>query len=234
MYISKLPELYDLLNLFFPDNCRACGHRLVESEDVICFHCSEHLPETDFHLHEPNLMSRLFWGRIDIQYCLAAYYFFKKSSIQKLLHQLKYHGKTEVGVYVGENYGQKIKTTDLHKNFDLIIPVPLHRKKKKLRGYNQSDYFAQGLSQSMGVPWLADCMKRNIFSVSQTKKTKYQRWDNVSRIFSVERKEKIKGKHILLVDDVVTTGSTLEACALQLHRAGATKVSIAVIGYAHS
>ncbi|MEX2590782.1 MAG: ComF family protein [Chitinophagales bacterium] len=234
MNTTSLPAFSDLLNLFFPDNCRACGHRLLNGEEIVCLHCCDQLPETDFHLHEPNMMSKLFWGRIDIQYCLAAYFFFKKSSIQKLMHQLKYHGKTEVGSFVGKNYGLKLKHVDFHKAFDLIIPVPLHKRKQKIRGYNQSDFFAAGLSEALGIPWSGEVMKRNIFSQSQTKKSKYQRWDNVSKIFSVEKTDKVKGKHILLVDDVVTTGSTLEACALQLHRAEAAKVSLAVIGYAHS
>lgn len=233
MLSTRLPSFLDLLNIFFPNNCRSCNHRLVETEAVVCLHCQQQLPETDFHLQEPNLMSKLFWGRIDIQYALAAYYFFKKSSMQRLMHQFKYHGKTEIGTYFGEQYGRKLKQYQFDKKFDLIVPVPLHRKKKKIRGYNQSDYFAEGLSQAMKVEWRNDVMIRKVYNVSQTKKSKYSRWENVERIFAVDLPKEVKGKHILLVDDVVTTGSTLEACALQLHRAGASKVSLAVMGFAH-
>ena len=233
MKTSRLPNLSDLINLFFPDNCRACGHKLMESEEVVCLHCQNQLARTDFHLHEPNLMSKLFWGRIDIQYALAAYYFFKKSSLQKLIHQLKYHGKTEVGHFAGNEFGERLKAVGFDNKFDLIIPVPLHRKKKKLRGYNQSDSFAESLSQKLNTPWSPDVMRRNIYSISQTKKSKYQRWENVNRIFSVNKPREVAGKRVLLVDDIVTTGSTLEACAIQLHKAGAKQVSLAVIGFAH-
>lgn len=233
MYVARLPSLADLFNLFFPNNCSSCNHRLSDGEEVVCLHCQEQLPTTDFHLHEPNPMSQLFWGRIDIQYALAAYYFFKKSSLQRLMHQFKYHCKTEIGVYFGQQYGRKLKAQLFDQKFDLIVPVPLHRKKKKIRGYNQSDYFAEGLSKSTKIEWRSDVLERSIYNVSQTKKSKYSRWENVERIFKVQRPREVKGKHILLVDDVVTTGSTLEACALQLHRAGADKVSLAVIGFAH-
>lgn len=233
MFVARFPNFSDFFNLFFPDNCRACGHKLMEGEEVVCLHCMNQLGRTDFHLHEPNLMSKLFWGRIDIQYSLAAYYFFKKSSIQKLIHQLKYHGKTEIGFFVGNEYGARLKKAGFDKEFDIIAPVPLHKKKKKLRGYNQSDSFAEALAKNLDLPWDPNLLKRNIYSISQTKKSKYQRWENVNKIFSVTKPSEVSGKRILLVDDIVTTGSTLEACALQLHKANAKQVSLAVIGFAH-
>lgn len=229
----SLPHFSDLVNLFFPDNCRACGHRLLKGEEVICIHCLDQLPETDFHKEIENLMAQLFWGRIEIQYCLSAYFFFKKSSIQKLVHQLKYHGKTEIGEFIGQRYAKKLVGSKYQEEIDLIVPVPLHRRKQKIRGYNQSTSFAVGLNEILKIPYSEKVLVRNTFSESQTKKNKYQRWGNVNAIFSPINPEKIKGKHILVVDDIVTTGSTLEACAYQLHLAGAKKVSFAVIAFAH-
>ena len=221
--------LSDFISLIFPRVCAACGNSLYKNEEVICTNCNYHLPKTNFHLQQENQLSKKFWGRIKIENAAAYYHFKKDSGVQHILHNLKYNGQKEVGTAVGKLYGKELLESVLFKTIDLIIPVPLHPKKKKKRGYNQSDFFAEGLSKSMSVEWSADTLLRNVANESQTKKTRFNRWQNVESIFQLKDENKIAGKHILLVDDVVTTGSTLEASAEELLKTDGTKISIATI-----
>jgi ComF family protein len=153
--------------------------------------------------------------------------------VQHLLHELKYNGKMEIGYKLGTLYGGMMRESDFPEGIELIVPVPLHEKKKRKRGYNQSDYFAMGLSESLDIEWLPDALKRNVYTETQTGKTRFERWGNVGSVFEVKREEKVEDKSILLVDDVITTGATLEACAHALLQGGAGKVSIASIAVAH-
>lgn len=207
----------------------ACGESLLKHEECICSQCIYYLPKTNFHKEKENEVSKLFWGRVEIQSACAFYYFKKQSKVQNLLHQLKYKGQKQVGVKLGSLYGVELKQDKKFEDINLIIPVPLHPDKEKKRGYNQSEMFAIGLSQTMHAPAESSLLIRNFASETQTKKSKYNRWENVKSIFEVTDIEKLKDKHILLVDDVITTGATIEACAQHLLTVPGTRVSIAAI-----
>ena len=221
--------LRDFLSLIFPRVCEACGKSLFTGESCICSYCMYHLPRTDFHLYDDNPVAKLFWGRTSIFSASSLYAFNKGSKVQHLIHQLKYRGKKEIGISLGKYYGKELKTASSFSSADMIIPVPLHRKKQRKRGYNQSETFAQGLAESMNIDILNDALIRTHLSETQTRKSRFARWKNVEHIFQVIAPEKIQGKHILLVDDVITTGATLEACANKILEIPATKVSIATI-----
>ncbi|MEH3113492.1 ComF family protein [Pedobacter terrae] len=222
----------DLIGLLFPNLCNACGVALYHSERLICTKCLYDLPFTDYHQYADNRVAKQLWGRSPIHAAMAMLYFRKGTKVQNLIHNLKYNGRTDVGILLGNMLGERLKTAMLYQDIDLIIPVPLHRKKYKARGYNQSTFIAQGIAVQMGVEVSEDHLIRNTSTESQTKKSRYNRYENMKDVFQVNFPENIMGKHILLVDDVMTTGATLEACANALFAAGATKVSIAALAFA--
>lgn len=219
----------NFISLFFPNNCYACGNNLYRNEDIICTSCLFHLPKTNYHFDKDNEISKIFWGRVNIETASACYFFSKSGKVQHLIHQFKYRGKKQIGIYIGDLYGRELKKSPYYKNIDLIIPVPLHPKKEKKRGYNQSEIFARGLSNSMNIPYDINTLIRVYASETQTKKTRFKRWENVKEIFQLREPENLQKKHILLVDDVITTGATIESCANMLIKIEGVKVSIASI-----
>jgi ComF family protein len=223
----------DFLDLVFPRFCLGCANSLVKGEPLICTSCSVHLPYTAFHESPTdNPLSRKFWGKVDIEHSLAYLIFQPQGRVQRLMHHLKYKGIKEIGTLLGQWYGAVLKDNGLHLHYDTIIPVPLHPSRLTQRGYNQAEVFAEGLSNTMEVPCVTNAVIRNTNTTTQTKKGRLDRWQNVSSIFSVSNPELLKGKHVLLVDDVITTGATLEACAQTLLDAGCAKVSVAAIAAA--
>lgn len=223
----------DFLSLFFPASCQICNAVLSKNEKLICTNCLGHLPYTQWHKDETNPLHSVFWGKIPIVGATAMFYFHKDNNVQKLMHQFKYKGIRELGFYIGKRYGAQLKEANPFKEVDFIIPIPLHPKKLKTRGYNQSDIFANGLSKAMKVDVLTDLLYRKVASETQTRKSKIERWENVKAIFDVRNPEELMGKHILLVDDVITTGSTMEACAHVLLEIPDIKISVAAIAAAH-
>jgi len=220
--------LNDFLSLIFPKVCYACGKSLYKKEDCICTHCLFHLPKTNFHLYADNPVVKLFWGRVNIFSAASFFSFTKGSRVQHLIHQFKYRGRKEIGFSIGKRYGTELKQSSLFNGINLIVPVPLHKKKLKKRGYNQSDFFAQGLSQTIEAE-NKNLLIRTNSSETQTKKSRFARWKNVEEIFHIPEPEKLQGRHVLLVDDVITTGATLEACAQRILEIPDTKVSVATI-----
>lgn len=221
--------LDDFLSLFYPRVCQACENSLYKGEEVICTNCIYHLPRTDYHQHYDNPLMQYFRGNVKIDAAASCYYFNKGMKIQKMIHRFKYKGQKEIGSKIGELYGFELLKSSLFQAVDIILPVPLHISRLRSRGYNQSDYFAQGLSKSMNIPSLPDCLKRSKKTETQTRKSRFSRWQNVEEVFFVAHPADIAGKHILLVDDVITTGSTLSACAETLIKKTNGKVSIATI-----
>ena len=219
----------DFISLLFPNLCSSCGKPLYKGEKHICTYCIYHLPKTNFHIESDNSIYRMFWGRVNIENACSYYYFNKGNKVQNLIHQLKYKSKKEIGIKIGELYGNELIKADAYKNIDFIVPVPLHKSKEKKRGYNQSYMFAEGLSNSMKIQIENNIIIRNKASQTQTKKSRIERWDNVSDIFSVKDFKKLEGKHILIVDDVITTGATIEACAIELSKIPNIKISVASI-----
>jgi ComF family protein len=224
--------LADFVGLVFPKVCLACEQALSRGEDHLCTTCRVQLPYTDYHLlpATDNPVARRFWGRVPVCHALSYLRFLRRGRVQHLLHQLKYKGHRDVGLVLGRWYGHDLALHNFH--FDLIVPVPLHPKKLAKRGYNQSDPFAEGLAESLHIPWDANGLRRLEHTDSQTQKNRVERWQNVAEVFEVATPISIQGKHVLVVDDVLTTGATLEACAAALLAAGATEVSIATIACA--
>ncbi|PLW94183.1 MAG: hypothetical protein C0592_03670 [Marinilabiliales bacterium] len=216
-----------LLNLFFPDLCAGCGQNLVRGEKCICFSCQMKLAYTDYHKNEENPVSRLFYGRCSIEQATAMCFYERGSTIQNLVHQLKYRSRRDVGLFLGRELGKTLKENPLYENLDFIIPVPLHKKKEKIRGYNQAEVIVEGLFETLNLPVATDVLYRAEFTETQTKKKRWDRYENVKNMFAIRNPEKIKGKHLLLIDDVITTGATIEACAKHLLEVEGVKVSIA-------
>ncbi|MEA3478385.1 MAG: ComF family protein [Bacteroidota bacterium] len=222
----------DLLGLLFPRLCHSCGQALFMHEQALCTACLYQLPETKFHLDPESLADQVFWGRIKIEKASAYYFYVKNGRVQKLVHQLKYQGKKEIGIYIGEIYGRDLTEAPLYQKLNLIIPVPLHPKKMRLRGFNQSEIFARGLAKSMNVPVNTKILYRTKASQTQTRKSRFGRWKNVENIFTTRDDKALKNKNILLVDDVITTGSTIEACAHALLKAEGVKVWVVAMAFA--
>ena len=224
--------LSDFVSLIFPQTCLACEEALGRGEEHLCTSCRTQLPYTDYHLlsAEANPLSRRFWGRAPIRHTLSYLRFLRRGRVQHLLHQLKYRGQRDVGLVIGRWYGHEL--AQHHFQFDLIVPVPLHPSKLAKRGYNQSDPFAEGMAESLRTPWHAAGLRRLEHTDSQTRKNRLERWQNVAEVFEVADSTLVRGKHVLVVDDVLTTGATLEACAIALLAAGATEVSVATIACA--
>ena len=225
-------EFNNFLELFFPTLCVTCGNRLITQEKFLCFDCWQDLPVTNFHHHSGNKVEQLFWGRVNIELATAFFSFNKGSNYQHLIHFIKYKGMKELGYETGKRFGISLSDSAGFSSVGYIVPVPLHPKKEKMRGYNQSEWIAKGISETMKKPVSADNLKRNLHTSTQTRKNRFERWENVENIFETTRPEEFKGKHILLVDDVVTTGSTLESCAFQLLQIENVKVSIATLAFA--
>ncbi len=201
-------------------------------KEILCVRCQQQLPKTNFHLHQENEFTHRFWGRLDLFAGASLFRFTKKGKVQHLIHELKYKGKTNVGVELGIYYGHQLLESPLFRDIDCIVPVPLHPRKLHKRGFNQSDLFAKGLSQSMGIPHYPDGLKRRVYTETQTKKSRAERLANVLDAFEVYKPGRMQGKHILLVDDVITTGATLEACGVKLLEIPGVKLSMATIVFA--
>lgn len=222
----------DLIGLLYPNLCNGCGTPLVQGEKHICIRCLHDLPYTDFQDFGDNQVHKLFWGRLACDHAMAMFYFRKASKVQNLIHRLKYKNQTELGIMLGRMMGRRLSASAAYRDADLIIPVPLHPKKEKSRGYNQSKCIADGIAEIMGIPVSTTQLIRQKETATQTKKSRYDRFENMKYVFKVSDPESIKNKHILLVDDVITTGSTLEAAGMVLLKSNVSKLSIAAVAFA--
>jgi len=225
-------HLNSFIELFYPEFCVTCDTSLVNQEKVICTSCLYKLPRTHFHKAPGNPVEQSFWGRQQIERATSYFFFIKESRYQKLLHQLKYHNRPDIGIEMGRQFGAEIANEETFKTVDYIVPVPLHPKKEYKRGYNQSKVIGQGMAEFLDGKLDTKLLKRKQYTETQTKKGRYERWENVREVFACDNAKKIEGKHILLVDDVLTTGATIEGCALILHEAANVKISVATLAYA--
>lgn len=222
----------DFISLVFPTLCAACGDGLYKGEDDVCTKCLFDLPKTNYHLNHDNPVARLLWGRVNVLKAASYYRFAKGGKVSDMIHRFKYKGQKNIGITIGKQFAHELKETDWLNGIDAIVPVPLHKAKLKKRGYNQSEYFAIGISAVSDIPVLNNVLLRTAASETQTRRSRYLRWKNVESIFKVDRIEQISGKSILLVDDVITTGATIEACAQRILEIPDTKVSVATMAYA--
>ncbi len=222
----------DFVTLVYPKICLSCRDSLVKGEDVICTKCILDLPLTNFHKDPENPLAIRFKGRLQLIHALAFLWFRKKGKVQSLLHSLKYKGNKEVGLKLGKVYGHELYQSGLVSQYDIIVSVPLHNSRLRQRGYNQSDEWARGLSYSTKINFELDVLARGYKTETQTRKTKLSRWENVKEIFYVKAPQLVAGKTVLLVDDVVTTGATLESCCNTLFESGCKGVGIACIAFA--
>lgn len=216
-----------LINLLFPCVCAACGNILLEGEDTVCTTCRFLLPKTGYEQNPDNPLAQMFYGQMPFNAVMAEFFFSKTGKVQHLIHGLKYHHCRENGIFLGQEIGKSLLKAADYQVIDYIVPIPLHPKKEKIRGYNQSRVIAEGISEIMNVPIAEKCLVRSVFTDTQTKKSREDRWQNVKDIFEVKNPEKLKGKHVLLVDDVLTTGATLLSAGKSLLQVEGIKISVA-------
>ncbi len=224
--------LDDFLSLLFPRICYGCGNHLLRNENVICTECLVLIPRTNYHKQAENPVEQLFWGRCQIQSAAAFSYYNKGSRIRNLIHNMKYKGIKEIGTALGRIYGSSLGNSEFTHPIDIIVPVPLHTSKKRSRGFNQSEQIACGISEVTGLKVNSSAVVRSVASSTQTKRSRYDRWVNVEGIFEVTDPGSLAGRHILLVDDVITTGSTIESCVNAILKVEGVRVSVAALAYA--
>lgn len=222
----------ELLNLIYPNLCLICGESLLRSEKQICLSCIQQIPRTNFHLVPDNPVEKKFWGKVPIFRGTSFYFFQKGSPFQKLLHELKYKDNHDIGIIMGQYAAVDLLQADDFKSVEIIIPLPLHPKKMILRGYNQSELIAKGLAEIMEVPIDTTTLIRTKENTTQTKKSVFERFENTQGIFDVTDTNPLEAKHVLLVDDVLTTGSTLEAAIYALMQIKDIKISIFTLAIA--
>ncbi|MGI2298527.1 ComF family protein [Candidatus Cardinium hertigii] len=223
-----------LLDLLFPPICVGCNDRLVQGETLICTVCFNGFPETDSHKLIDNVITHHFIGKASITYGFTLYRLRKKSHLEQALFAMKYKNQPKIGYILGQHYGNILDETPMINSINAIVAVPLHPKRFKERGYNQSDFFAKGLSDGLHIPLYEGCIERTRYTLSQTTKNKSERIINLQGAFKAKQPDLLIDKHILLVDDILTTGATLASCTHTLLAAGAEQVSIATIAIVES
>ena len=225
----KLTEIKDsFLHLLFPHVCTGCGSDILNEETMLCMRCIDAMPETNFDIHADNPVEKTFWGRLPLMGATAQFYFTKESLMQHLMHQFKYKNNKDLGLQLGRIMGEQIGKSGRF-NADALIPLPLFLAKEKRRGYNQATVLCQGMAESMKIPVLDKVVIRPQHTETQTKKGRIDRWKNMEGKFILSDPHVIRNKHLLLIDDVVTTGATLEACGNELLKAENVRLSVATL-----
>jgi len=222
----------NLLNLFFPKLCFGCSLFLVDNEDYVCTKCRHDLPVTNFHFNNSNTVEKVFYGRVKIEQATSLLLFEKKGIVQQLLHNLKYKGYEDIGVFLGKWIGHELSTVKAYSNIDVIIPVPLHKKKQRKRGYNQVAKFGIEIAKALNADYIDNVLIKTTDTKTQVFKKRIARWNSNNEVFTIKNLNLINGKHILLVDDIITTGATIESCANVLNKAKNIKISVASIAIA--
>lgn len=225
----SLKEIRDsVAHLLFPHICSGCGNDILDPSSFLCLRCIDAMPETNFELHPNNPVEKKLWGRLNLESATAQYYFTGESLMKQLMHQFKYKGNKELGLQLGKMMGESISRSGRF-HVDALIPLPLFPAKEKKRGYNQAAVLCEGIAESLQVPVLKDIIIRSQHTDTQTKKRRIERWQNMEGKFIVVKPASIRDKHLLLVDDVITTGATLEACGAELLTAENVRLSITTL-----
>lgn len=218
--------------LLYPDPCAGCGGDLPRGMPFLCIDCYDQLPFTHYHRFHQNPVEKIFWGRLNVYAATACLYFNKQSAVQHLLHRLKYKGEQEIGPYLGRMLAAAVKKDSRFDGVEALIPMPLYYKKEEQRGYNQSVLICEGLSRALAIPVLGDIVIRSSPTQTQARKARPDRWQNVEGRFELTGTSDAENKHLLLVDDVLTTGATMEACGMELLQIKGATLSIAVLAQA--
>ena len=221
-----------LLHLFFPHTCAGCGTDVLSSRQQLCASCIHALPQTHFVTHANNPVEQSFWGRLPLRAAAAVYYETKGSLLQRIIYACKYGGNKELGLALGRLMGTALNNSNRFGKIDALVPLPLHPKKERKRGFNQSLLLCHGISEETGIPVLKNAVRRNTPTQSQTRKNREQRWENMKDRFEITRATALQHKHLLLVDDVTTTGATIEACGRALLQADEVSLSVLTLAYA--
>ena len=221
----------DLTDLFYPRLCPGCENVLRRNEKILCLNCMFNMPKTDHFEERENPLEKVFWGRLPLNWAAALYNFRKKGIVQNLVHNIKYRGQKEAAEFAGKQFAQELTNSELDKP-GIIIPVPLHKRKLKQRGFNQSYHFGLGISKELQIPINDDILVRKIHTGTQTRKNRFERWKNVGHIFALQKSRLIENRHVLLIDDIVTSGATIEASGLKILEADGVSLSVGVIGQA--
>ena len=217
-----------ILQWVFPHFCAGCGSDVLSHQSLLCMRCMDELPETNFEWFAGNPVEKRFWGRLAVEQASAKYYFTRESLMQRLMHEFKYKRNKDLGFQLGKMMGQSLKQSGRFQ-IDALVPLPLYPAKEKRRGYNQSTVLCEGIAESLSVPVLKNAVIRSHHTETQTKKGRIERWHNMEGKFVLQRSNEIKNKHLLLVDDVITTGATLEACGAELLGGENVRLSIATL-----
>jgi len=232
MYLRELKE--GLIHLFYPHLCEGCSKPLTKQERVLCIGCEALLPETGHDTIADNDAAMRFAGRVPFMKAASFAYFTNDGLLQHMVHGLKYNNKQDIGLYLGEHWGRRLMASGWVGGIDVIVPVPLHPAKLAKRGYNQSLLIAQGISEATGIPVHDKLLLRTRNTETQTNKTRTERVNNMSGAFAIAAQKDLAGKHILLCDDILTTGATMESCAVALQAEKSVKISLTTIGIAIS
>ena len=224
--------LGSFLSLLFPRCCLVCGRPLAKGEECLCTMCNINLPRTGYHLKEDNPVEKLFWGKIPLERATSFFFYRKGSDFRQILHQLKYGGQKDIGAIMGRYMAAELQESGFFEGIDVIVPVPLHKKKQRLRGYNQSEWIARGIATVTGIPIDTESVARHKNTETQTSKSSLERWENVNGIFELHHPEPLAGKHILIVDDVLTTGATTVECASCLTKIEGVRISVLTLAIA--
>lgn len=224
--------LYSFISLLFPRCCVVCGRSLAKGEECICAMCNINLPRTNYHLQKDSQVEQLFWGKIPLERATSFFFYRKGSDFRQILHQLKYGGQKEIGAIMGRYMASELSASGFFEGIDVIVPVPLHKRKQRIRGYNQSEWIARGISVVTGIRVDTEVIVRRKHTETQTRKSTFERWENVDGIFELHHAESLKGKHLLVVDDVLTTGATTVACASRLVEIEGVRISVLTLAVA--
>lgn len=224
-------SLHNIFDIFFPNTCVICENQLIKAEDMVCISCRSDLPFTQFSSWKDNKVEKSFEGRIRIENATSLLYYKRKGKVQKLIHQLKYKNRQEIGTLLANWLSVEIIESKRFDKIDFIVPVPLHKRKLKKRGYNQVTTFGETLAKSLDSKYLENVLVSISKSATQTLKTRFERSANVQEKFEITNKDILKNKHILLIDDIITTGATLEACCIKLLDIENIRISIATMAY---
>ena len=224
--------LGSFLSLLFPRCCVVCGGPLARGEECLCTMCNINLPRTDYHLRKDNPVEKMFWGKIPLERATSFFFYRKGSDFRHILHHLKYGGQKDIGAIMGRYMAAELLESGFFEGVDVILPVPLHKKKQQIRGYNQSEWIARGIAAVTGISIDTESVVRQKNTDTQTRKSSFERWENVEGIFQLYHAESLAGKHILIVDDVLTTGATTVECASCLAEIEGIRISILTLAMA--